>query len=368
MNNNKKEKIIGLIALGCVGVIVVAVVLWKVLGAGSEQINIQYGVPVDYEKEGFVTLRDYKNISISVGVSEEDVQEEIDYIIESAELYEEKQGKAATGDMVNIDYEATLDGVVIESESDTDLLLTLGEEEVFTEFDEGIAGMNTGDTKVIDVEIPKDYGDEMIDGKTVQYEVTLNYICGDEIEAELTDEFVKDYTDGECLSVIEFDDYINNQLYQTNVENITDEAWTKVIEESEVKEYHSEELDKAVAETEKSYESFAEFAGYSSMEELLSDYEMTSQDVEEIGQEMAEEKMLAKSIAAKEGLSLNNDEYAKMLVEYMEYEDEADKNRPLEEIEKDFEESYSENPKDAMLLEMVKNYVADLVTVEGMRE
>ena len=79
MNNNKKEKIIGLIALGCVGVIVVAVVLWKVLGAGSEQINIQYGVPVDYEKEGFVTLGDYKNISISVGVSEEDVQEETNY-------------------------------------------------------------------------------------------------------------------------------------------------------------------------------------------------------------------------------------------------------------------------------------------------
>ena len=51
----------------------------------------------------------------------------------------------------------------------------------------------------------------------------------------------------------------------------------------------------------------------------------------------------------------------------MEYEDEADKNKSLEEIEKEYEETYSETPKDGIFLEFVKSYVAEQANITGLK-
>ena len=40
----------------------------------------------------------------------------------------------------------------------------------------------------------------------------------------------------------------------------------------------------------------------------------------------------------------------------------------LEEIENEYFESFSEDPKEAMLLEFVKQYVADQAVVEGLKQ
>ena len=66
-------------------------------------------------------------------------------------------------------------------------------------------------------------------------------------------------------------------------------------------------------------------SGYSSREEFLSEFDMTEEDVEDVAKEMALDKMVAKTIAAKEGLVMDDAAYKEKLIEYMEYEDEADK-------------------------------------------
>lgn len=321
----------------------------------------------DYEADGFITLGEYKGINMSVEVTDEDVQEEIASILEDAENYEQLSGTAKTGDYVSINMQCFLeDGTAVEDYTYSDEYITLGDEDYFAEFDTEIAGMNTGDTKEITVAVPEDYGDEVIDGKTLKFNVTLNYICGEAIEQEITDEFVTDYSDGECTSAASFNDYVRQELYNENVDNLSDDVWYKVTENVEVKKYHRGELKNAEEETVKSYESFAEMSGYT-VDELLSSFGMTEDDVDEIAKESAVEKMVAKTIAAKENLTLDDETYKNMLLESLEYEDGEEQGKTLEDMENDYLSMYEMNPKDGMLEEYVMQYILSFATIEGMQ-
>ena len=364
-NNRNRKKLAGMIVLALVFVVVAVIVICSLAGRRSGGADVVEGAAYDYEAEGYITLGDYKNISLSVEVSDEDVESEITDIL-SEEEPQKVEGTAASGDTVNIDYKASLNGNPVEDENAEDVEIQLGEEEYFKEFDTEIAGMKTGETKTIDVAVPDDYGYDEIDGKTVQYEVTLNYICGDMVKPELTDEFVTDYSEGECTSAADFNEYIRSQLYETNVAAVNEDVWAEVIENTTVDKYHEGELNKAIEETEKSYDSFSEMSGYSSREELLEQFDMTEDDVKDVAKDMALDKMTAKTIAAKEGLVMDDASYKEKLIEYMEYEDDADKNKSLEEIEQDYTETYSESPRDGIFLEYVKGYVAGLADITGM--
>ena len=158
--NNKKPVIYAVSALI---VVLVIIILYVIIHRENEKISkVEYGVPVDYEEKGYIKLGKYKNISYSVEVTDEDVAEEIEYILEDA-------GTAKEGDMVNIDYKCTVDGNVIDDYTSENEYTTLGDEDYFAEFDEQIPGMNTGESKTITIEIPEDYGDELLDGKTAEF-------------------------------------------------------------------------------------------------------------------------------------------------------------------------------------------------------
>ncbi len=364
----KKKINKGVLAAGiCAGVIVVVAVIIIVKSfVGSSSISIVPGEPLDYEAKGYIKLGNYKGIDVSVAVTDADVTEEIDNIISDAEEYEHKEGTPVMGDMVNVDIKCSLDGAVLEDWTVEGDMVTIGDEDYFAEIDTALPTMKTGDTKSVTIAVPSDFGDEVIDGKTLECELKLNYICGAEIKPELTDEFVTNYTEGECTSVDDFDEYIKNSLYKDNVDYLAETVWEKVTENVEVKKYNKVEVDNASDETIKSYENFAEMSGVST-EELLDSFGMTMEDVDDVARETAVERMTAKTIAAKENLTMDDASYKELLIENMEYEDSSYKNKTLEEIENDYFESFSEDPKESMLLEFVKNYVADQANVSGLQ-
>lgn len=335
-------------------------------GCGSSDSTVEIGVAHDYEKDGYIKLGEYKNVKVSVEVTDADIKEEKDYILDD-EVYQQVQGTAKSDDMVCISYKGTCDGNLIEDDQVDNTEIQLGDEEVFPEFDKEIVGMNTGDTKTIDVVIPEDSGYDGLEGKTAQYEVKLNYICGELVKPELNDEFVAQYTEGKCTSLSEFDDYIRNELYQNNLNTITEDAWSKVTEGITVEKYHQGELDRAIEDTKKSYENFSDMSGYESKEEFLEDMGMTEDDVEDVAKDAALDKMAAKTIAAKEGLVMDDDAYKELLIKYMEYEEEQAAGMSIEELEADYREAYGDEPRDGMLLEYVKNYVADNADIEGKK-
>ncbi|MDE6635185.1 MAG: FKBP-type peptidyl-prolyl cis-trans isomerase [Lachnospiraceae bacterium] len=368
--NSKKQKELSkkkrtIIISAVAGVIVIAlcigIYVWK--NAGSYDVTI--GAAFDYDEDGYIKLGNYKELNIDVSVSDDDVEAEIESILETEEVYEQKQGQPVNGDMVNIDYKAYVDGQIVDDYSETDDILEIGAEDFYPEFDTAVLGMNTGETKNIDVNFDSDYEDELVAGKTINFELTLNYICGNQIQAELSDDFVTQYSEGECTAVADFYEYIKNSLYQDNVDSIEDTVWEEAIEKVEVKKYHKGEVKTAFEEEKSNYENVGEVIG-GTYEDILEQFGMSEDDVEEIAQDVALERMTAKTIAAKENLVLDDETYKNLLFEYMQDEDTDVSSMSLSEVEDSYREIYSGEPREGMFVEYIKKFVVDHANVTGM--
>lgn len=360
-NDNKKTLIIG----GAVAGLVVVAIICFVVAICSKEDPVVAGEPYDYEEAGNLTLGDYKGIKVDVNVSDEDVEAEIESVLEDAELYVQQEGTPVEGDYISLSYKAIVDGQELEDYSDNNAFMTVGDEEIEPDFDTAVQTMKTGETKTIEITYPEEYGDELIDGKTVSYELTVNYIAGDPIKQELNDEFANTYSEGECTSADEFDEYIKETLYQDNVDCIPDTAWEIVLENAEVDKYHKGEVKIAKDETVKSYEEFAEVTG----EDIMEAFGMSDEDIEDIAKDVAKERMVAKTIAVKENLTMTDDIYKNVLTEYLleDNEDEEISSMSIEELEKYYIDMYQEEPREIMLTEYVKKFIVDNVDIVGMK-
>ncbi len=360
--NNNKIIIAAVAALVVIAAVIVTVIF---VNKNRDIKDITIGAAYDYEDAGFLKLGDYKGINVSVAVSDEDVEEGVNDALDSVETYVHKEGTPVQGDSVNVDYTATLDGNDLEDYASSDEILEVGSEDNFTEFNNELVTMTTGETKSVEVKVPDDYGDDEIDGKTVVFNITLNYICGDEIDAELTDEFANEYSEGECTSAADFKEYMRKSLYEEKVDSIADDAWESVVDNTEVEKVAKGELDNAVKETMDNYKSFAELSGCS-VEELLESFGMTEDDAKEVGEDTAKDRMIAKTIAAKENITMDDATYQSLLISNLVDDTDGTDNMSVAELEDAYTSQYAENPKEAMFLECVKKFVADNAVVEGL--
>ena len=113
------------------------------------------------------------------------------------------------------------------------------------------------------------------------------------------------------------------------------------------------------------YKSFAELSGCS-VEELLESFGMTEDDAKEVGEDTAKDRMIAKTIAAKENITMDDATYQSLLISNLVDDTDGTDNMSVAELEDAYTSQYAENPKEAMFLECVKKFVADNAVVEGL--
>ncbi len=146
-----------------------------------------------------VTLPEYKGIEIDSGIpvaTDAEIDEQISSLVSSYSYYEEITDRAAVdGDTLNIDYVGSIDGVQFDGGNTGGIgtEVTIGVTNYIDGFLDQLIGHKPGDTFDIVVTFPEDYGKEELNGKEAVFETTINYIRGDYIEAELTDEIAADY-------------------------------------------------------------------------------------------------------------------------------------------------------------------------------
>lgn len=139
-----------------------------------------------------ITLADYKNISVpedEVAATTEEVDERINSTLESyKELNTDANLVIADGDVVNIDYVGTVDGVEFEggNSGGAGHDLTIGSGSFVDDFEQQLIGHKPGEEVTVDVTFPEDYDEEMA-GKDASFAVTIH---GIQKAPELTDEFV----------------------------------------------------------------------------------------------------------------------------------------------------------------------------------
>jgi trigger factor len=95
------------------------------------------------------------------------------------------------GDHVIVDYEGFKDGQAYDEVQKTEnFTLKIGDGHILKAFDEGIIGMQAGETRRFDVQFPEDYFNKALAGQTIEFAVTLKEIRK-EMLPEIDDEFSK---------------------------------------------------------------------------------------------------------------------------------------------------------------------------------
>ncbi len=284
----------------------------------------------NYDLDSLVTLGDYKGLTYTIAdtdVSDEEVEEEINYTLASyAEPSRITDREAADGDTVIIDFEGKIDGEVFEGGSAQDYALTLGSKSFIDGFEEGLVGVTPGDTVTLDLTFPEDYKPNPdLAGKPVSFEVTLNYIEGEEVTPELNDEFVVSLGLNDVKTVDEYREYVRGQLEETKKTEAESakrsELVEMAVENAQVKECPAELVEQYKNEYVSYYEQYAQYFGME-MEEFLASYmnSMTVEDLykeaQEYGEDAAKHMLVICAIAKAEGFDNVEDGYTEKVEKY----------------------------------------------------
>ncbi|NVD41272.1 trigger factor [Ensifer sp. HO-A22] len=145
---------------------------------------------VAYEIIPAIELKDVSGIKVTrevVEIAEDEVNEQILRIAESARTYETKKGKAANGDRVTIDYLGKVDGEAFDGGKDEDAELVLGSNRFIPGFEEQLVGVKAGDEKTITVTFPADYPAANLAGKEATFDITVKDVASAQ-DIEINDE------------------------------------------------------------------------------------------------------------------------------------------------------------------------------------
>ncbi len=334
------------IALGLMSVMLVSAL------TGCGKSNSKYLGDVDYSK--YVTLSEYKGVDatkIVYDVTDADVQEEIEYNMYDYIEYDVITDRAATvGDYVNVTYTATIDGEVSEDFSGENEDFLIGEGYIYPEMEEALEGMETGETKTVDVELTEEYAEDDLIGKKASVEVVLNEISV-EIMPEYNLDFVKENTEYETME--EYEASIKQYLLDYKEEEYkyvsVDEIFKTVIDNSKFDGY-PEDL---YTRCEEIYNSQNEY--YASMYGMtLEEFEeMFGMDEETKKQEIEDSvhyELVIGAIAQEEGIDCTEQEVTEYIEEiYADYGYES---------AEEFLEDYTE---EEVGYEVIYQKVADLL-------
>ena len=127
-------------------------------------------------------------------VKDEELDAEINRLLDRNARKVNVEGRSAqNGDIANIDFVGTVDGVKFDGGEAEGFDLTLGSGQFIPGFEDQVVGMNIGEKKDVNVTFPENYQAEALKGKAAVFAVTLNALQAKELP-ELTDEFIKDAT------------------------------------------------------------------------------------------------------------------------------------------------------------------------------
>lgn len=138
--------------------------------------------------EDYVTLGDYKNLEVAieaVSVTEAEIQDLMNKIYRQCITAENGgiTGRAVvSGDTVNIDFKGMKDGVAFDGGTAEGYELTIGSGAFIAGFEDGLIGVEVGETVDLNLTFPEGYGNADLAGQAVVFTVTVNYIYPEEID------------------------------------------------------------------------------------------------------------------------------------------------------------------------------------------
>lgn len=276
-----------------------------------------------YDYSDYVTLGDYSKLEITnqdATVTDKEVEDEIQSNLEANATYKEITDRPVKdGDVINLDYRGVMDGVAFDGGTASGASLTIGSNTFIDGFEEGLIGVNPGETVDLDLKFPDPYKTNPdYSGKAVTFTVTVNYIQGDKIIPKLSDEQVTKMS-SVSKTVEEYKKEIREALEGEKEDAIAsnhqDELLDEVTSLCKVNSYPDGEVEAYVKRLRDYYQQYASQYGMSYADFVTQAMQMTEEELEKDMKEEAEKavakKMVLYTIASKEGWMLSGDELQK---------------------------------------------------------
>ncbi len=292
-----------------------------------------------YEKTDlsqYIKVGNYKGINITLKsneVTDADLQSKIDEISMPFRYEEEIADRAAEiGDFAKIDYVSTIDNVADSNFTGSDTSVHIGSGIFLTALDgveKSLTGHRAGDIYKVDATFPEYYKNNFIDnedfynGKSITIEITVKKIYR-VVTPELTDELVAKIT-GTDSTVEQYKAELREQLAAEKADDAEMQkkidAWSAVMDSSEVIKYPKEEVDAAVKAIDSNYTDIAkQIDSKLTLEEYVSQYlNKTMEDYRaealSLAQNNVAEQMVMNYIVKNENITVSDEEYENGLVE-----------------------------------------------------
>lgn len=190
-------------------------------------------VTYDFAVRPEVEMGEYKGLDYTVAdseVSDDEFNAELDRMRKQYADMEVKDGEAADGDTVNINYEGFRDGVAFEGGKAENYNLTLGSHSFIPGFEEGLVGVKAGEDKELNLTFPEDYYHEDLRGASVVFKVHVNEVKH-EVLPELDDDFAKDVNAPGVENVEDLKKLVKDRLASSKKSKAEDEAEEKLIDQ-----------------------------------------------------------------------------------------------------------------------------------------
>ena len=313
--------------------------------AETEDTNVY---PYEYDVESMVKLGEYKGLTYTetdVSVSDDEVESQINSTLTAHATAEQITDRAVEdGDTVNIDFEGKIDGKTFDGGTASGASLTIGSGKFIDGFEDGLIGVKPGDKTTLKLKFPDEYKTNTdLAGKDVTFDVTVNYIKGDDIVPELDDDFVKGLNIDDVSNVKEYRAYVKSQL-QANKESEAEkskqsELLQQAVDNAEIKEIPEELVTQYATQYTDYYKQYASYFGLE-LSDFLTQYmnqteEEFNQSAEDYGKERAGYMLVVSAIAKAEKVDVDA-LYDEKVAQYAEQSGYAD----AATLEKDYSKRY----------------------------
>lgn len=313
--------------------------------AETEDTNVY---PYEYDVESMVKLGEYKGLTYTetdVSVSDDEVESQINSTLTAHATAEQITDRAVEdGDTVNIDFEGKIDGKTFDGGTASGASLTIGSGTFIDGFEDGLIGVKPGDKTTLKLKFPDEYKTNTdLAGKDVTFDVTVNYIKGDDIVPELDDDFVKGLNIDGVSNVKEYRAYVKSQL-QANKESEAEkskqsELLQQAVDNAEIKEIPEELVTQYATQYIDYYKQYASYFGLE-LSDFLTQYmnqteEEFNQSAQDYGKERAGYMLVVSAIAKAEKVDVDA-LYDEKVAQYAEQSGYAD----AATLEKDYSKRY----------------------------
>ena len=279
------------------------------------------GTIKDVNVADYVKTFDVNAVKIAkadVEYTDEKMQEDINAQLENHRVLNADAALAVKdGDVVNIDYVGTIDGVEFDGGSAQGYDLTIGSGSFIDNFEQQLIGTHPGDQVTVNVTFPEEYANNPdLAGKAAAFAVTVN---GIKELPEFNDEFVKTNLADYAQTVEEYKQYLKDTNYKNNLNSAVSKYISDNISADKYPDAYLKQL-KALQMTLNeeefnymaqmyaqygmnfSYGSVMEYKGAANTEE----YEKV---LEEDAKKFCLNNMAYQDLAAKAGIAITDEDY-----------------------------------------------------------